>query len=64
VDKVLKIMDSDLKPQILDETSNEIKEQYLSSEKAKKILNWNPSHKMEEGLEKTVKWYETFFNAE
>ena len=63
VDEVLNVMNSDLKPQILNETSNEIKEQYLSSEKARKILNWNPSHKMGEGLEKTVKWYETFFNA-
>ena len=64
VDKVLKVMDSDLKPKILKGASNEIKKQYLSSKKAKKLLNWNPSYTMEEGLEKTVKWYRMLFNAE
>jgi CDP-glucose 4,6-dehydratase len=64
VDKVLKVMDSDLKPKILNEASNEIKEQYLSSKKAKELLNWNPSYTMEEGLEKTVNWYKMLFNAE
>ena len=64
VDKVLKVMDSDLKPKILNEASNEIKEQYLSSKKARELLNWNPSYTIEEGLEKTVKWYKMLFNAE
>ena len=64
VDKVLKVMDSDLKPKILNQASNEIKKQYLSSKKAKKLLNWNPSYTMEESLEKTVNWYKMLFNAE
>lgn len=64
VNKVLKVMDSDLKPKILNEASNEIKEQYLSSKKARELLNWNPSYTIEEGLEKTVKWYKMLFNAE
>jgi CDP-glucose 4,6-dehydratase len=60
VEKVLKVMGSDLKPKILNESSNEIKEQYLSSKKAKKVLNWNPTYTLEEGIKKTVEWYETF----
>jgi CDP-glucose 4,6-dehydratase len=64
VEEILNVMDSDLKPKILNETSNEIKEQYLSSEKARKLLNWNSSYTMEECLKKTVEWYKILFNAE
>lgn len=35
----------------------EIKNQYLSSEKAKKILGWRPKYNLEQGLKKTIKWY-------
>lgn len=59
VDKVLKVMGSDLEPIIQNETSNEIKKQYLSSKKAREILGWSPSYTMEKGLEKTVQWYKT-----
>lgn len=60
VEEVLNVMDSDLKPKILNESSNEIKEQYLSSKKAKEILDWNPTYTLEEGLKMTVEWYKTF----
>lgn len=61
VNKVLEVMESDLKPVILNETNNEIKEQYLSSKKARKILGWKPSYTIEDGLKKTVNWYTQFF---
>lgn len=64
VDKVIKVMDSDLEPKILNETSNEIKKQYLSAQKAKDVLNWTPSYTIEEGLKKTVEWYKMLFNSE
>jgi CDP-glucose 4,6-dehydratase len=60
VNTILKAMNSDLKPVILNETSNEIEKQYLSAQKAREILGWNPRYSMEEGLEKTIKWYQEF----
>ncbi|MGC4375430.1 GDP-mannose 4,6-dehydratase [Fictibacillus sp. Mic-4] len=63
VEKILKLMDSDLSPQILNQGTNEIKHQYLSAKKAQEILNWKPSHSIDEGLKKTIAWYEEFFNA-
>ncbi|MBC2580170.1 GDP-mannose 4,6-dehydratase [Clostridium sp. DJ247] len=64
VDKILKIMGSDLKPIILNEGSNEIKHQYLSAKKARDILGWNPKYTIDEGLSKTVKWYKEFLKKE
>jgi CDP-glucose 4,6-dehydratase len=64
VDKVIVVMGSDLEPIILNEASNEIEKQYLSAQKARSMLNWTPFYTMEEGLEKTVKWYKMFFDSE
>ena len=61
VEKILEVMDSSLKPIVLNEATNEIKHQYLSAQKAKKILDWHPHYTLEEGLEKTVTWYRGFF---
>ena len=58
VNEILKAMDSDLKPIIRNESSNEIEKQYLSALKAREILGWNSRYSMEEGLEKTIKWYQ------
>jgi CDP-glucose 4,6-dehydratase len=38
VDYILKLMKSDLKPEILNQANNEIKSQFLSSKKAREIL--------------------------
>jgi CDP-glucose 4,6-dehydratase len=35
----------------------EIKKQYLSSAKARKVLGWKPKHTLEEGMRKTIAWY-------
>jgi CDP-glucose 4,6-dehydratase len=61
VDKIIEVMDSNLKPVILNEATNEIKHQYLSAQKAKRIIKWQPRYTLEEGLEKTVNWYRVFF---
>lgn len=62
VKKIIQIMGSKLEPLILNQSTNEIKEQYLSSKKAKKLLEWKPLYTIEEGLEKTIEWYEKFFS--
>lgn len=64
IDKILKIMGSDLKPVILNQGSNEIKHQYLSAKKAREILGWNAKYTIDEGLSKTVEWYRNFFKRE
>ncbi|MED5592967.1 GDP-mannose 4,6-dehydratase [Bacillus subtilis] len=61
VEKILKKMNSNLKPKVLNQGSNEIKHQYLSAEKARKLLNWTPTYTIDEGLEKTIEWYTEFF---
>jgi CDP-glucose 4,6-dehydratase len=63
VKKVLKAMESDLEPTILNGATNEIKDQYLSAQKARDLLNWRPLYTLEEGLKETVAWYETFFKS-
>lgn len=61
VDKILKVMEVKIDPIILKQTSNEIPSQYLSAMKAKKQLGWKPLYSLEEGLKKTIDWYESFF---
>lgn len=60
VEKIIESMGSDLKPKILNETTNEIKHQYLSAEKAKRILDWKPRYTLEEALQRTKEWYRKF----
>jgi CDP-glucose 4,6-dehydratase len=42
---------------VLDRATYEIKEQYLSAQKALKILAWKPSYSLDEGLRRTIEWY-------
>ncbi|MBS3066059.1 GDP-mannose 4,6-dehydratase [Candidatus Pacearchaeota archaeon] len=51
----------DVKIDILDIAKAEIKDQYLSSEKARKILKWEPKYNLEEGLKETFNWYKEYF---
>jgi CDP-glucose 4,6-dehydratase len=62
VKKILSAMKSNLKPRVLNEVSNEIRHQYLSAEKARKILNWKPIFSLDEGLLRTIDWYREFFS--
>lgn len=39
----------------------EIQRQYVSVEKAERLLGWHPRHELEEGLLKTIDWYRSFF---
>jgi CDP-glucose 4,6-dehydratase len=60
VDRILKTMGSDLEPEVLNEASNEIRHQYLSAEKARKVLGWKPAFTLDSGLERTIAWYRSF----
>jgi len=61
VDAILSKMNSKLRPQILNEAKGEIKDQYLSSEKAKTLLNWKSNYPLDLGLEPTINWYSNYF---
>lgn len=64
VETILSAMESKLDPDIRNETSNEIRHQYLSAEKARRELNWKPMFNLDEGLQKTIEWYKEFFEYE
>ena len=40
----------------------EIDEQYLSSEKAERVLGWKPKYDLQAGLKETIRWYENYFS--
>jgi len=46
---------------ILDNAKAEIKDQFLSSERARKILNWEPKYDLNLGLKETYEWYKGYF---
>jgi CDP-glucose 4,6-dehydratase len=50
-------MKSPLQLEIHDQAINEIREQFLSSERAHRLLNWRAQFSLEEGLERTIAWY-------
>ena len=58
--KILGLMGSDLTPEVRNEASNEIKHQYLSAAKARRMLDWEPLFTLDGGLEKTIRWYTEF----
>lgn len=63
VNGILDLMSSKLKPKILNEAANEIRQQYLSIEKARKLLGWYPQYDLRQGLKRTVAWYRDYFGA-
>lgn len=62
VNKILELMGcSQLQPVIKNEASKEIRHQYLSTEKARKILHWQPRYPLEQALVETIEWYRGHF---
>ena len=57
VNLILQKMGSDLAPEIQNQVSNEIRHQYLSAERARRILNWSPQFTLDQGLDHTIAWY-------
>jgi len=51
----------DLEPLVLGTARAEIQNQYLSAEKARRVLGWQPHYSLELGLDETIAWYEQFF---
>ncbi len=54
----------DLEVLVRNIATNEVREQYASSEKARRVLDWKPRCGLEEGLRRTVQWYQEYFAAQ
>lgn len=63
VQKILELMGSELRPEILNQTNNEIRHQYLSAAKARASLGWKPLFTLDEGLQQTISWYRDFLGT-
>jgi len=58
---ILKAMASELEPDVQGTAENEILHQYLSAEKARRMLNWRPKYTLDTALAATIAWYEAYF---
>jgi CDP-glucose 4,6-dehydratase len=63
VQQILGLMGSELQPEILSQTTNEIRHQYLSAAKAREMLDWQPLFTLDEGLKQTIGWYRDFLET-
>jgi CDP-glucose 4,6-dehydratase len=61
---ILRLMGSDLEPDVRGEAANEIRHQYLSAEKARRLLDWRPHYRLEEALRETITWYRGYLVRE
>jgi CDP-glucose 4,6-dehydratase len=61
VRRILKVMSSNLTPDVRGEAQHEIKHQYLSATKARRMLAWNPRYSLDESLVETIAWYRDYF---
>ena len=58
----LNLCGNKLNYKVLDVVKYEIKKQYLSSAKARRVLGWKPVYNLCDGLRKTAEWYFSFFS--
>ena len=49
-----------IEPIVLNQATAEIRDQYLDSSKAKRLLQWVPLFTVEKGLVQTIEWYKDF----
>jgi CDP-glucose 4,6-dehydratase len=63
VERLLGLMNSKLEPEVRSEATNEIRHQYLSAAKARERLDWQPLFSLDEGLRRTIDWYQAFLGT-
>ena len=61
VEAIQRLMDCQhLAPDVRNTAQGEILSQYLSAEKARRVLGWRPCYSLDEGLAETIEWYRSF----
>jgi len=63
VSRILRLMGSNLTAEVLAEARNEIKHQYLSAAKARRMLDWRPQYALDDALQETIAWYRAYFTG-
>jgi CDP-glucose 4,6-dehydratase len=61
VNRILTVSGTKLTPVIFNTTQHEIPNMWLSSEKARRMLGWEPKLEFEQSLDSTVHWYLDYF---
>ncbi len=61
VGKIIRLMGSELEPDVQNKAQQQILNQYLSAEKAHEQLGWHPRYTVDQGLQATIDWYRSFF---
>lgn len=64
VDRIGRLMKSNLAPEIRNEASHEIRHQYLSAGKARERLKWRPLFSLDNGLSQTIDWYRRMLSSD
>jgi CDP-glucose 4,6-dehydratase len=54
---------TDLEADVQVTATGEIAHQYLSAEKARRLLDWKPRHDLRDALDRTVEWYRGYLAA-
>jgi CDP-glucose 4,6-dehydratase len=63
VDLILHKLKSALRPEVLNQASNEIRHQFLSADRARTTLSWKPQFTLNSGLDRTIAWYRDFLGV-
>jgi CDP-glucose 4,6-dehydratase len=56
------VMGKEIEPTVMRTHGMEIRNQYASFEKAKRLLDWEPRHDFAAGLRKTIPWYQEYLD--
>ncbi len=62
VNKIAFLMNSNIQPTILNQVKTEIREQHLTSKKAREMLGWQAKYDLDLALKETIDWYKEHFN--
>jgi CDP-glucose 4,6-dehydratase len=52
-----------LQPEVLNNAAGEIRAQFLNTDKARRMLNWQAAYNLEDGLKETIAWYRDYLSA-
>jgi CDP-glucose 4,6-dehydratase len=63
VQRLLRLLGSNLTPDVRNDAANEIPAQSLSADKARRRLGWKPLFTLDDGLRRTVQWYTELFRT-